>query len=205
MRSRAAVVGFCLAIGILSVAANAAVLTRVTPAATGASGAYALSFSPDGNFLYVADNGGANVKVYSRNSTTGVLSLVQTFSNGGSCPNNSLKQATGVVVSPDGNHVYASSAFKSALSVFSRNTAAGVAITGDGTSVYTAGVTNSAIGIFTRNTSTGALTANGVVQNAVGPVINMSGVTGVAVSADGAYVFGASATSNAINLFARST
>lgn len=94
-----------------------------------------------------------------------------------------LTAATGVVVSPDGNSVYAT---------------AGIAFA------------DMAVVSFSRNPATGALTPLGCIDDVdVGPdacaqsTVGLDGASGIAVSPDGASVYVVSETDNALVRFAR--
>src|SRR6266511_3958988 len=89
-----------------------------------------------------------------------------------------------------------------------------VAVSPDGASVYVASQTSDAIAIFDRNTFTGALTqkagtAGCVSEDGTGSAcqdgVALDSATGVAGSPDGASVYVASETSNAVAIFDRNT
>jgi DNA-binding beta-propeller fold protein YncE len=92
----------------------------------------AVTVSPDGASVYVADFGGNSVAWMRRNTTTGRLTPQNCVADNDSgfdepCPNdaNGLSAATDVVVSPDGEQVYVASAFDNAVVRFNRNTTTG--------------------------------------------------------------------------------
>ncbi|HXT51906.1 MAG TPA: hypothetical protein VN811_12740, partial [Thermoanaerobaculia bacterium] len=90
---------------------------------TGLSSPQAVAASADGKHVYVVNpsggsQGNGSLKVYSRNASSGALTLEQTFSRSGSpCQQGvrPLKGATGVAVTPDGKHVYVSASWSSSL------------------------------------------------------------------------------------------
>ena len=70
-----------------------------------------IQVSPDGNHVYVAGFGGSSVVAFSRNSSTGALDYVETYSDGGAGIN-TVDGLTGIYalrISPDGNYVVAAS------------------------------------------------------------------------------------------------
>lgn len=96
----------------------------------GMQDAYGLALSPDGQFLYVTGSGDSAITVLRRNLSTGAIrtrflnndtgaAFVQTISD----PN--LANGRGVVVSPDGNNVYAVSNTQDALVSLLRDPVAG--------------------------------------------------------------------------------
>jgi len=110
-----------------------------------------IGMSPDGKSVYVMARDSGAVAIFSRNTTTGVLTqlsgtagCISNDGTGGACvQGRGLQGARGVVVSPDNLNVYISSQNSSALAVFSRNTTTGaltqlsgtagcIAETGDG-------------------------------------------------------------------------
>ncbi|MGD9214762.1 MAG: Ig-like domain-containing protein [Desulfobacteraceae bacterium] len=150
-------------------------------------GAYCVVVSPDGGHVYVGTDNDDSVVVFSRDSSTGALTYVETqlendSSDGGNIPN--LDRVYSLAVSPDGDHVYAGGYSDDAVIVFSRDSATGkltfveththdengdgtpnlngissVAVSPDGKHVYTASrLYTPAVAVFSRDNSTGALT-----------------------------------------------
>jgi 6-phosphogluconolactonase (cycloisomerase 2 family) len=104
----------------------------LTFVATATTGSYFQTFSQDMKFLYVAIHGTHRVQIFSRNETTGLLTLVDTVESlvsGVGC----INSPTGVGVTPNDNFVY---------------------VTYSGTN----GVCAAGLASFTRNTTTGLLT-----------------------------------------------
>jgi 6-phosphogluconolactonase (cycloisomerase 2 family) len=77
------------------------------------------AISTDGKHLYVVGATDDSVAVFSRDSSSGKLSFLE-FQDDGVGGVDGLDQTTGVAVSPDGAHVYASSLTDSAVAAFSR-------------------------------------------------------------------------------------
>lgn len=149
-----------------------------------------MSISPDGKHLYAAAHTDDAVAQYARNLTTGALTALaapnQCVSNAattGCTTAAGLDRAYDVVVSPDGNHVYA------------------------------AGYASDAVAAFSRDATTGALTQlaapNRCVSNAAitGCTTGraLDGADGVAISPDGAFVYVAAYTSSAVTVFSRNS
>lgn len=185
-----------------------------------------LSISSDGTTLYVTATSARQERVnaYSRDTGTGLLTFLQSFKDGTGGAD-SLAGPTATAVGPGDLQVYVTAANDSALTRFARNLAGNLssplalidnqggvdglagasflALSADGRNVYTAAPTEDGIGVFARDGATGALTFLEVETNLSGPVTGLDGVTGVAVSPDGAYVFGAASLSGALSIFSR--
>ncbi|MCB1037266.1 MAG: beta-propeller fold lactonase family protein [Acidobacteria bacterium] len=139
-----------------------------------------------------------------------------------------LRGARGIVVSPDGLHAYVASSLDNALIAFSfgpssrtlnhlqtlfdtdagvdgLDSARGVAISPDGAHVYVAALLDASVATFSRDSVTGMLTFVEIDRDGVWGVDGLAGAEGVAVSPDGAHVYGAGETDNAVAVFARET
>lgn len=138
----------------------------------GLNGAISVAISPDGQHVYVASKDENALAVFSRNTVTGALTYVESHKDNFVLVDG-LNNVREVVVSPDGNHVYA------------------------------VGYTDDAVAIFTRNQITGALTYSTVAVNGAGGVLNMNGPSGLALSPDGNFLYVASSVSEAITVFTR--
>jgi 6-phosphogluconolactonase (cycloisomerase 2 family) len=79
----------------------------------------------------------------------------------------------------------------------------GVAVSPDGKHVYTAALVDSAVTWFSRNSSTGALTFTTGDSASGGPMSGYSGANAVVVSPDGAHVYLASRSDDAVLAFSR--
>ncbi|WP_162874451.1 beta-propeller fold lactonase family protein [Pseudomonas viridiflava] len=139
-----------------------------------------VTLSTDGKTLYVTGSSGASltgiayIRVYARDTASGELTLLQTFTQGtGDDPNttaievNGLNGANTLTVSPDGTSVYV----------------AGYSSTGSATAY--------SLVLFTRDAANGALTYSGIVatQGEVNGSLTTSGldtvVSEIVLSADG--------------------
>jgi 6-phosphogluconolactonase (cycloisomerase 2 family) len=191
----------------------------------GLGGAYSAAVSPDGKHVYAAGSTDNAVAVFSRDATTGSLSFVEAQKNGVAGVNG-LTGASGVAVSPDGKHVYATGGGDSALAVFARNASTGalsfveyqqdgisgvdgllgansVAVSPDGKHVYATGQSDNALAVFSRNPTTGALTFVEAQKDGVGGVYGLSFPLDVTVSPDGKSVCVAGEGESAVAVFGR--
>ena len=193
----------------------------------GLDGANRLAISPDGKHLYVPAGTDDAVVVFSRNSSTGALTYVETQKDGISGVDG-LLGAFEACVSPDNQHVYVTGQSDDMIAVFSRNTstgaltfvevqtdgvsgvdglngARGIAVAPDGNHVYATASIDDAVSVFSRNSSTGALTYVEMQKNGVGGVDGLNAAYGVCVSADNNHVYVASLTDDALVGFSRNT
>ena len=139
-----------------------------------------VTVSPDGKHVYVSAFGEGAVVTFSRNSHTGAIEFVEVDKDGIGGVDGTAG-ASGVEISPDGKHVYAT------------------------------GQTDDALAAFSRNPTTGALTFVGCLEDSGGPsgcpstgaVDGLNSVTSVAVSSDGKHVFTTSSTDDALAVFSR--
>jgi len=186
-------------------------------------GPQAIAISADGNHLYVAAGNDNAVALFSRDPASGMLTLVQTLKdNTGGV--DGLAGADSVAISPDGAHVYVAGKLDDAIAVFGRDPSTGtlsfieierqavngvdgldgvqaVAVSADGTHVYTAASTASAVGVFDRDPDTGSLTFVQAQHDKVGNVDGLTGAAAVAVSPEGATVYVAGKSANAVTAF----
>ncbi len=161
-----------------------------------------LALSPDGAHLYAL--GRYALVVFGRDAGTGTLTWIQTKRSGVDGVAY-LYNATDMVVSPDGAHVYVVTPYYDALLRFTRNALTGeltfdeamldgapdglngasaLAVAGDGAYVYVASYYDSGVAIFSRDGGTGALTL--VASESV------SYATNIAISPDDAHLYVAS-------------
>jgi predicted outer membrane repeat protein len=155
--------------------------------------------SPDGKNVYVtaytsSPTTSGTLAVYSRDTTTGALTPIQTRFQGDCIDSlficifglNGLKGPFQVAISPDGGNVYVVGQFSNALVTFRRdpstgklawydtlvngtraqglNGARGVAVSPDGKYVYTNGYYDKAMTVFDRDPATGLLTFDQLFQ-----------------------------------------
>jgi cysteine-rich repeat protein len=192
----------------------------------GIDGAQSVTVSPDGKHVYVAAESDNALAVFSRDAITGELTFVEAeFDNSGGV--DGLDHASFVTVSPDGASVYAAGRRDSGMVVFSRNAATGeltfveflpaildgppqglrrvngIVVSPDGKHVYTAGRTEDTVGVFARDVITGELSFIEVQEDRVNGVEGLETVRAVAVSPDGAHVYAAGSSDDAVVIFHR--
>ncbi len=194
--------------------------------------AYAVTVSPDGNYVYATGDLDDAVVILKRDGTTGALTYVDMVNDVGG-----LSMPRDVAVSPDGKHVYVVSDDYSglpgndddnAIAVFARNRSTGrltfveyledgvdgvdgladvkaLVASPDGKHVYTAAPGDDAVGIFGRNSTTGELTYLGMVEDGAGdpPIHGLYNPTGIAISPDGVYVYATGYSDDALAYFRR--
>jgi uncharacterized repeat protein (TIGR01451 family) len=133
----------------------------------------ALAISPDGSYLFAASLNSNRLSVFRRDLDSGTLSLIQTLTNN-LAGVQGIEQASGVIVSPDGQQV------------------------------YTLGKGNdNAIAVFQQEPQTGVLGWVEVHRNDIAGVTGLNGVEDLAISPRGDYVYVVSSTDNAIAAFRR--
>jgi 6-phosphogluconolactonase (cycloisomerase 2 family) len=191
----------------------------------GLAGAIGVTVSPDGAHVYAAGIIDNALSVFSRDGATGALTFVEAHFDD-LAGVNGLLQASSVTVSPDGAHVYATGFGDHSFAVFSRDGATGAltfveakidgqdgvdglegacsaAMSPDGAHVYAVGNFEHALAVFSRDGSSGALTFVEVVRDGVNGVDGIEFAFTATVSPDGAHVFAAGSTDNAIAVFSR--
>ena len=183
----------------------------------GLDGARSVAVSPDGKHLYTAAEFDNAVAVFSRDSTTGALTLVEVLKDGvGDI--DGLFNPKSVTVSPDGRHFYSASV--SAVAAFSRDSTTGaltfvedhrdivghsgahyVTVSPDGTHLYAAYLGGNSVGVFSRNSTTGALAFVEVHTDDVGGVRGLDGVWSVTASPDGKHLYASATRNNSVAVF----
>jgi DNA-binding beta-propeller fold protein YncE len=199
-------------------------------------GASGVGVGPDGTTVYVASSRSNAVAIFNRDPQTGGLTqqggtggCISEDGTGGACQDGrALAGALDLVVSPDGESVYATSGQSDAVVSFSRDPAtggltqtgcisdggtggdcqdgraligaAGLAASPDGKSVYVASGGSDDLAIFDRDPQTGELTQPaGTVQDRTA----LGEAFDVTVSPDGENVYVASVASSAVAIFDR--
>jgi len=198
----------------------------VTVEAQALTGVAGIAISPDGAFVYAASEQFDQITVYARNASTGRLTVASTVrDNQGGV--DGLDGVHGIAVSPNGGQLYAAGATDNAVAMFTRNPTTGalgflgllrdsvagvdglagardVAVSADGLHVYVAGALDNAIAVFARDNSTGLLTFSApIYQDGVGGVDGLASVAALRLSGDGAHLYAASPSDNAVALFSR--
>jgi 6-phosphogluconolactonase (cycloisomerase 2 family) len=190
------------------------------------TGGVAVAVSPDGAHVYIALGGNVDsIAVFSRDRATGEVTFVEIQADNVDGVDG-LSNVAGVIVSPDGKHVYARSNVESALTVFRRNAVSGaltlveiirdnvngvdgldvvrgLAISPDGNHVYAGSRFDNAVAVFRRDGATGALTFVEAQFDGVNGVDGLYDTYEVAVSPDGAHVYAAGNGEDALAVFSR--
>ena len=184
-----------------------------------------VAVSPNGDHVYVTGSADDAVATFSRNPSTGALTFVEQEKDGVNGVDG-LGGASGVALPPGGAHVYVSSGTDDTVAAFSRDPSTGalsfleqqkdgvngvdgldgataVAGSPDGAHVYAVSNVDNAVVTFSRDLSTGALTFIEQDKDGVGGVDGLLGATAVAPSPDGAHVYAAALSDNAIATFSR--
>ncbi len=193
----------------------------------GLSGPYGVTVSPDGEHVYAAAYEDNALAVFSRSDATGDLSfvnMVQDNENGV----DGLYRVYSVIVSPDGQHAYATGNNDDALVTFSRDAVTGeltfiekikdniagvdglngarnITLSPDGNFVYVTAYYDDAISIFQRDAASGLLTFVEMVKDGVNGVDGLNGANSIAISADGMTAYATGYTDDAIARFSRNT
>ena len=136
--------------------------------------------APGNNHVYAASSGSNSIILYSRNSFTGRLQQIQTYTDNENGIDG-LSQVHDLAISPDGFHLYAAGEAADSVAVFSRDTesglltfiekhkngiygvhgldgVSGILVSPDGKNVYAAGTHDDQIVVFARHAYFGTLT-----------------------------------------------
>lgn len=200
--------------------------------AYGLLGAHTVTLDPGGTHLYVTGSLDDAITVFSRNSSTGLLSWVQKIQDGVGGVDG-LNGAGAITVSPDGSYVYVGGTDDSAVAYFSRNSSSGaltfqhaykddqafpnpgpvdlglsrvrdvVVSPEPGGPLYTTGASDGALTIFGREAASGALSLVEVRRDAAGGVDGLDRVLATALSPDGDQLYAVGAQDNAVAHFQR--
>ncbi len=191
---------------------------------SGIDGVGAVAVSPDGNHVYVGGNVDDAIVTFNRNATSGMLDFVQKIEDGSTT--DGLNGINGVMVSPDGKHVYTTSFWDKAVVLFERdqqtgeltyverykdgvsgvdglNGANSISMDTNGENVYVTGFWEHAIAVFSRNAVTGELTFLEVFKDGSAGVDGLNRASAVTVSSDNGNVYVAGYNDNAISIFSR--
>jgi DNA-binding beta-propeller fold protein YncE len=179
----------------------------------------ALALSPDGAHVYVSSFLDDAVTVFARDAGTGALTLVEAVVNGQGGVTG-LDNGVGVVVSPDGLHVYAAGQASDAVARFDRDGGTGslafagstpahgpvaLAISPDGEHVYVTASDPDALRVFDRNPATGVLTPADVLEDDVAGTDGLAQGRGITVAADGVSLYVAAHDEDEVSVFRPAT
>ena len=129
-----------------------------------------VAISPDGKHLYLNSTLDDSVTVFGRNASDGKLTFIE-FLKDGEAGGSKLDGASGVTVSPDGKHVYATS--------FNEN----------------------AVSVFRRDANTGKLSLQGFRANNFSGVVGLKGANTVLVSPNSKHIYVGAREGDAISFF----
>ena len=189
-----------------------------------------IAVSPDGDHLYATSDSGDGLLLFHRLDGEGTLQFDSFYD--ASVPGFTSALLDGpddVLVSADGAHVYVASRNSDAIVAFARDGASGtltflanyrdgvadvsgldgvvaLALSPDGSHLYAVGRNAGAVATFSRDADTGALAFldKELDQSAAGgDVVALAQPTALLVSPDGAQVYVASRSGNAVQTFAR--
>jgi 6-phosphogluconolactonase (cycloisomerase 2 family) len=215
----------------------AGALTQVDIERDGQNGAEGIAapvdvaVSPDGLHVYVAGFSSDAIGIFSRDAGTGALAFASAVFDA-SLATSGLDGASGVALSPDGRHLYATAGVGDTVAAFARDAGTGaltlvevetnvpprllddpadLGISPDGALVYvvsqgfTSNVAADALITFARDAVTGALTEIDAEQDQVAGVAGLELPNAVAASPDGRHVYTTAGLADAIAFFGRST
>jgi 6-phosphogluconolactonase (cycloisomerase 2 family) len=200
------------------------VVRNTDPGVSGLAGAVGVAITPDQEHLYAASYSGSSLTAWSRDTSTGALSFIESKTNGVGGVSGILG-GDGPAISADGRFVYASGDVSDSLATFSRNPSTGalgfidskvdgvggvdglngatlIAISPDQKQLYAPGEFDNALALFDRLPAAGTLAFRGAIFDSSPGVDGLAGAEGVAVSADGRNVYVGSNV-NQVAVFAR--
>ena len=184
----------------------------------------ALAISSDGAHVYVTSRENDALVVFARDAASGGLAFVGVVRDGVGGVDG-IDHASGVAVSPDGAHVYATGEHDDAVATFARDATTGmptfvavaregiggvagirnpsaVTVSPDGANVYVAGGTADGVGVFARDSVTGVLTFVQAVRYG-DEALGVDRPRSVAVTADGTSLYIAGHDDDGVAAFAR--
>ena len=191
-----------------------------------------LVISPDGRFLFAAASGDNAIMAFTRNASTGALTLAGTIEE--TAPNQmGITGVYGLAVSPDGKHLYAAGSNSDSVGIFSIDDTLGtltfveaevqdvndqddaggpvtfmdrpirLSVSPDGGHVYVAADFSSSVVVFSRDANTGELSYMESLKSGVNGVTSLGGAAGVGVSMDGSHVYALGRADDAVVKFNR--
>lgn len=192
-----------------------------------------IAVSPDGAHVYVAtrDPAGADsIFAFAVSGANGKLGLLARYQEG-SGGISGIADATGLVVSPDGRHVYVSGEGDDGVAVFARGTdpssaafgalswvasyrdgiagvdgmqgAGALALDPAGAYLYVAGTDEDAVAAFARDDASGELAFLAAYRNGDAGIAGLDGPLTLAVSPDGGHLYAAGTAQHALVVLRR--
>ncbi|MEK7990705.1 MAG: beta-propeller fold lactonase family protein [Thiotrichaceae bacterium] len=186
----------------------------------GITGASSIAFSPDTQFMYATGFNDNALAVFRRNSVTGTLEFIESFSDG----NNGIDGlASAFDVEATQNYVYVAAVFDNAISIFQRNADSGklnfigtetssvqltgvvdLALSPDQQYLYAVSPNSDSLLAYSLNAETGALTLLQTFIDTIADATGLDSVNSVVVSDDGTNVYiAADGVNNSISVYAR--
>ena len=193
----------------------------------GLNGISSVAISADGRHVYATGYEDGAVTVFRRDAATGKLTFLQVLRDGiGGVEGLAGAMALTVSPDPDAKNVYVAGHLGEALVVFSRNPTTGglvflqvfmdntdgvdglngindIIISPDGRYVYAAGSEEDEVAVFARDPATGALEYFDRIKDMRRGVEGIAGVTSLAISADGKYLYAVGSADGAVAAFQR--
>ena len=193
----------------------------------GLSQVYDLAISPDGLHIYAAGEADDSVAVFSRDTTNGLLTFIENHKDD-MFGVRGLDGASGILVSPDGNNVYAAGTNDDQIVIFDRHAylgtltfkesitdgvagvdgldgSRGLSMSADNRFLYSTGVVDDAVAVFSRDTSTGELSYVEMKKDGLGGITSLNGANDLLVSPDGLYLYVTAPDDDAVTVFNIST
>lgn len=186
-----------------------------------------IASSADGKFVYVTSTTDNAVSLFSRDTTTGALTLVSVYTDNVASVDG-LQAASSAKLSPDGKHLYVTGQGESSVAIFSVNSTSGeltylakvthgvdgvtnmqgarsLAISPDGKYVLVSAINSSSVTAFLRNSTTGLLSFNSEVVNSVNGVTNFSAPSGMSTDPLNRHLYVAAQNSASLVVFSLPT
>jgi uncharacterized repeat protein (TIGR02543 family) len=186
-----------------------------------------IASSTDGRFVYVTSTIDNAVSLFSRDTTTGALTLVSVYIDNVASVDG-LLAASSVKLSPDGKHLYVTGQGESSVAIFSVNSTSGeltylakvtngtdgitnmqgsrsLAISPDGKYVLVSAISSSSLTAYLRDSTTGLLTFDSVIVNAVNGVTNFIAPSGMSTDPLNRHLYVAAQDSASLVVFSLPT
>jgi 6-phosphogluconolactonase (cycloisomerase 2 family) len=186
-----------------------------------------IASSTDGRFVYVTSTTDNAVSLFSRDTTTGALTLVSVYTDNIASVDG-LQAASSAKLSPDGKHLYVTGQGESSVAIFSVNSTSGeltylakvthgtggitnmqgsrsLAISPDGKYVLVSAISSSSLTAYLRDSTTGLLTFDSVIVNTVNGVTNFSAPSGMSTDPLNRHLYVAAQNSSSLVVFSLPT
>ncbi|WP_353571894.1 beta-propeller fold lactonase family protein, partial [Candidatus Albibeggiatoa sp. nov. BB20] len=186
----------------------------------GITGASSIAFSPDTQFLYATGFNDNALAVFQRNTVTGTLEFLESFTDG----NNGIDGlASAFDVEVTQNYLYVAAVFDNTIAIFQRNADSGklnfigtetssaqlsgvadLAVSPDQQYLYAVSPSSDSLLVYSLNAETGALTLLQTFTDTVADATGLDSVNSVVVSGDGTNVYiAADGVNNSVSVYAR--